>query len=138
MFLCHTLACGILVPQPGIESGIPACSGNTESQHWTASEVPQVLLLLLFLRYILLLHLLRSGDFILPLNWTWAFVINPRTCRQLYLDSVLLIYLSVLGQHHTVLMTVTLWYVLKSHHVSTPTLFLFFEIYFGYYKVICI
>ena len=34
----------------------------------------------LLLRYSLLLHLLGSGDFTLPLNWTGAFVINPSTC----------------------------------------------------------
>ena len=41
MFWPHSTACGILVPQPGIEPVPPALEAQSLN-HWTAREVPIV------------------------------------------------------------------------------------------------
>ena len=38
-FFCHVVACGILVPQPGIEPTPPAVEAR-RLNHWTTREVP--------------------------------------------------------------------------------------------------
>lgn len=47
------MACGILVPQPGIEPGSSAVKAQSYN-HWIAKESPIILLNMLFQRVILL------------------------------------------------------------------------------------
>ena len=44
-FLPHWVACGILVPQPGIEPG-PLAERAWSPNHWTAREFPELWLFL--------------------------------------------------------------------------------------------
>ena len=54
LFVCllfvwlHHAACGILVPQPGIEPAPPAVAARS-CNHWTAREVPGFSVLILML-----------------------------------------------------------------------------------------
>ena len=45
-FWLHSVACGILVPQPGIKP-VPSALGAQSLNHWTAREVPQMVIYLL-------------------------------------------------------------------------------------------
>ena len=61
-FLPHHVACGILVPQPGIEPGPPALEDRSLN-HWTTREVLELQLLILMntLKGILVTGMLRAS-----------------------------------------------------------------------------
>lgn len=77
LFLCHTWAWGCS-SQPGLN--LTPASEAYRVPALDCQESPTGFCLFIFLRYSLLLHLLGSKGLTILLNWTWAFVINPRTC----------------------------------------------------------
>ena len=60
IFFWATLACGILVPQPGIEP-VPRAVEAPSPNHWTAREVPKT--------QCFLVNIVSNGDQITCLRW---------------------------------------------------------------------
>ena len=93
-------ACGILVPQPGIEP-MPPCSGSTGLNHWTAREVPNlhffyncscVLILLIVLTTIKIINVLIVNHEGLSANMWVVLILCCLTMRKLYMPSLVVYY----------------------------------------------
>ena len=64
------MACGILVPEPGIESVPPAVEAQSLN-HWTATEVPYPLILFYLVFFFLVSHFKLFGD---SFPWSLLFL----------------------------------------------------------------
>ena len=76
-FWPHRVACGILVPWPGIEPASPAWEARSLN-HWTTREVPKYILLLLFFGDVLFppSSSCRMNEHLMWIQKIWNFTIH--------------------------------------------------------------